>query len=57
MVNFLTNIHKRDLIASLLGQGMVSVLDPASDGYPAWLPVIIYEISYNNGQHYNSPQL
>ena len=47
--NFLTNSHKK-----LFG---VSFVDSASDWYSAKVAVIIYVMSYNNGQRYNGTRL
>ena len=35
----------------------VSFVGPASEWYFAWVPAIIYAISYYTGPHYNSTQL
>ena len=35
----------------------MSFVDPASDRYSAWVPVIIHVISYNIGPRYNGTQL
>ena len=57
-LSFLKNIHKRHPIACPFGASYeVSFVDPASDWYSAWVPAILYTISYYIGPNYNDIQL